>query len=310
MLSKYYGKDETPQTINDKLKTVKGFAVGGGDYIWGSFHKVFNDIAEVKTDTPDVLTDNQINQIKSSLDQNYPVMVQLDYNPKTVANETHYVLIVDYNPSEENDFTIADPLGGKIHSLKDYLGWYKPSVRKTINQIILFTGPKPTTQNDAETYGLLVKKSTQWDLTVAYVEAGDPNHTLFENVKSIIAGLKSAVTDSQNKLNTAEANLATANQEIANRIEQIARIQVDCQTQLATQKAYYEAQIKDIPNAANLKKYYEGIVADYTSKLDVASKEKGRLQNELASCQSGNSSDSIIKKIIAYLKKKLAGGDL
>jgi uncharacterized protein YvpB len=171
MLSKYYGQDENPQTINDKLKDVKGFSAASGDYVWGSITKLFKDIKEKLVVTPDVLTDAQIGEIKTAIDQGFPVMIQLDYNPKTVENETHYVLIVDYNPNDENDFTIADPLGGKQHSLKDYLGWYKPSARKTINQYIVYSGNVPAHGSDmidvpAKDFPNLVHGSSEWDKTV------------------------------------------------------------------------------------------------------------------------------------------------
>jgi len=144
MVVSYYGQINTPVNINDKLKSIKGYTNGSGNYIYGSLSKIFPFVKEIRTQTPAALTDAQINQIKSSIDKGYPVMVQLDYNPKTVENDMHFVLVVGYNPSDENDFTIADPIGGKLKSLKDYLGWFKPSARKTIEQYIIFEGPVPS----------------------------------------------------------------------------------------------------------------------------------------------------------------------
>ena len=140
MISSYYGSTVNPQTINNMLKTVKGFNVGGGDYIWGSLTKIYNNIEENKVNTPLTLTNDQINSIKTALDNGYPVMVQLDVNPKTVTLDMHYVLIIGYDPSDENNFIIADPLGGTIDSLKKYLGWWRPSARKTIEQYIIYKG--------------------------------------------------------------------------------------------------------------------------------------------------------------------------
>jgi hypothetical protein len=135
MISSYYGQDETPSTINNKLKSVNGF-VSGGLYVWGSFPKI-TDIEEAKTNTPLPLTDAQIANIKDNIDKGFPVMVQLDFNPKTVGFDMHYVIINGYDGDE---FFIIDPIDGTEQSINRYLGWYKPSVRNTIEQYIVYMG--------------------------------------------------------------------------------------------------------------------------------------------------------------------------
>ena len=145
MVCKYYGKEENPLSINDKLKKVNGF-VSGGNYVPDAIEKIHKDITETRVMTPAPLTDFQMNEIRSALDNGYPVMIEVDYNPKTVENDMHFVLITDYNKNDENDFTIADPLGGTIKSLKSYLGWFRPSARKTINQYYIYKGVVPKTE--------------------------------------------------------------------------------------------------------------------------------------------------------------------
>lgn len=139
MVSKYYGFDEDPSDINDKLKSKNGF-VQGGLYVWGSITKVHTSIKEKLTRTPTPLTDAQYKEIKDAIDKGYPVMLQIDVNPKTVALDMHYVLCIGYNPQDENDLLIADPLGGKERSLKDYLGWFRPNMRRTIEQYVIYEG--------------------------------------------------------------------------------------------------------------------------------------------------------------------------
>jgi hypothetical protein len=147
MAACFFKFPETPDSINEKLKALpegEGFAKDNGLYAHGGFNKVFPSITEEFYDTPAALTDEQLTLIKSSLDQGKLVMVQLDYNPKTLTADTHYVLIVGYDLTDENNFTIADPLGGRVHSIKDYLGWLKPSVRNTIEEIYIYSS---TTMN-------------------------------------------------------------------------------------------------------------------------------------------------------------------
>lgn len=135
MISSYYGQEETPATINNKLKNINGF-VSGGLYVWGSFPKISNS-EEVKTNTPLPLTDAQIAHIKDNIDNGYPVMVQLDYNPKTVELDMHYVIINGYDGDE---FFIVDPIDGTEQSLNRYLGWFRPDIRKTIEQFVVYIG--------------------------------------------------------------------------------------------------------------------------------------------------------------------------
>lgn len=181
---KYYGYDETPLTLQEKLKAVGGFA-NGGEYVWGSLTKIYPDIKEESKDTPEPLTDGDLTSLKSHLDAGNPVLVKLDYNPKTVAVEEHYSLLVDYDPNDENNFTLADTLGGVLRSLKSYLAWFKPSARVSIERYVIYSKvgqiavgspepvqpapqPEPHPQSAPqsalpENYADIVHGSSQWD---------------------------------------------------------------------------------------------------------------------------------------------------
>src|SRR3990167_7452091 len=95
---RYFGKEVDPVILNDKLKEIKGYTKGGGNYVWGSITKIFSDIKENKVETPSLLTDTQIGEIKTAIDNGYPVIIGIDYNPKDVDFDSHYVVIVGYNP--------------------------------------------------------------------------------------------------------------------------------------------------------------------------------------------------------------------
>lgn len=143
MVCTYYGHPETPASLNEKLKSIGAFTEKTGIYKWGSITKLYPDISETITQTPKALTNEQMGAIQSTINQGHPVMVQIDYNPKTIPVEQHYSLLVDENPQDENDLTMADTLGGKVHSLKSYLIWYKPKARDTIEQFIIYKGNLP-----------------------------------------------------------------------------------------------------------------------------------------------------------------------
>lgn len=282
MIARYFGKETDPELLNEELKKKNGFVKGGGDYIWGSITKVFSNIQEVKVDTPSTLTDSQISEIKSALDSGLPVIFQIDYNPNTVQPEKHYVLIVNYNSGDENDFTIIDPLGGKERSLKDYLGWFKPNARNTIEQYIIYTGPKPvqsagTINISKSDYDKLNHKADQWIRILSYLGIiGDPSLTPFEDAQRVIAGYKSASTDAQNKI----TDLTT---EVLNREEQVGRLK---QQLLDSEKLYNS--LKDELNKAlklneNMEGLYKGRIDTLQGQVDTISIEKGELNKTIAS---------------------------
>lgn len=145
MTLEYTGYPINPHFINEDLKSNGGFLEGTGLYIWGSSEDIYGNIKnETVLHTPDKLTDADMNSIYEAIDNGNPVMLQIDYNPKTVDMEMHYVLCIGYDPSDENNLLIADPLGGLERSLKDYLGWYRPSARNTIYQYIIYDVVVPT----------------------------------------------------------------------------------------------------------------------------------------------------------------------
>lgn len=141
MALEYYGKEETPRDLNEDLKDGDGFHGNTGLYNWGSVQRIFKQIEqEFHVITPSKLTDDQIGDIKGALDLGYPVMLQIDVNPKTVKMDMHFVLAIAYDHKDENNFTILDPLGGVKKSLKSYLGWFKPSARNTIESYTILAG--------------------------------------------------------------------------------------------------------------------------------------------------------------------------
>jgi len=319
-MCKYFSKDTDPISLNSKLKDVKGFAPGGGLYNWGSINKVFPNITESKTDTPDLLTDGQVGEIKSSLDSGLVVGIELDYNPRTVENDMHFVLIVDYNPSDENDFTIADPLGGKTHSLKDYLGWFKPSARKTIARYIIWTGPKPKidsnsvvlSKDDAtrRTHG-----NEQWIKLLGYLGiTTDPALTLFEDAQKVIGGFKSRTTDLETQLATAKIDLSTAITEVANQKDKLANIEADCQNQLKLKDAEIKALSGTSSAIDKVKGEYQATINDLGGKLREVQKANGEknleitdLTTRLENCQKGiiveNPLVTFIKSIFEKLRR-------
>jgi len=85
MVARYYGRDEDPATLHDKIETKNGFK-SDGSYYWHTVTKIFKDVVEEVVSTPNALTDEQIGTIKTKLDNGYPVICQIDYDPKDITD--------------------------------------------------------------------------------------------------------------------------------------------------------------------------------------------------------------------------------
>lgn len=138
----YYGENYTPDTLNTALIAKGGFTKDDGNYIWTAIQKITTKLKDKHVAVGDInpVSDAQMAEIKDALDKGMPVAFHIDYNPKTVKDDQHWVLGVGYNPADENDFTIIDPIDGKQKSLKAYLGWFRPSMRKTVIDYVIMSG--------------------------------------------------------------------------------------------------------------------------------------------------------------------------
>lgn len=296
-IAKYYGKDTNPDLLNEALKLTKGF-VNGGSYIWGALNKMYPDIEETKTNTPKELTDSQMKDIQTSIDQGYPVVLCIDYNQKTLGLETHYVVAVDYNPNNENDFTIFDPLDGQIKSLHAYLGWFRPNARKAIEQYIIYKGKVPKIESVNATplspelkEGSMVisikdnerniQDGANWRAVCAYLEL-DPNTTTFDQVKSTIAGYKSLKTDYENRRAELEQEMAKLKQEVENKAEQVGRLEFELTNQVKLGNERFANLNKAIKQIGENDILWQGKYNELYSRYDSAMKEKGEALNKLA----------------------------
>ncbi|MFA5768373.1 MAG: C39 family peptidase [Bacteroidales bacterium] len=314
MAARYYGKDTDPDKLNEALKAKQGFSAGGGNYVWGSITKVYSDIKEKIVATPQRLTDDQINEIKTAIDNGFVVALHIDVNPKTVENDQHWVLAIGYNNSDENDFTIADPLGGRERSLKDYLGWFKPSARDTIERYLILEG-KPavkTIEVPADIWPNVIHGSTEWDKTVKkYLPERDPKATQFEDVQSVVGGYISRATTLENEKKQIEIDRDKALTEVENQKNKLANLMQQCQIDQEILKTDISIKYADIKALEKKVGSLEVVIESVRVDLREAQKDGGlkdleitELKTKLAQCQNGETVENWLAKLIAFVKQK------
>jgi len=102
MLLSGYGFSETPQSLNQKLKTRQGF-VGSG-IRWDVVNQVHPEVklqSNVRCETSDA----PLGQIDAALDAGQPVIVRVDASPNP-GLQWHYVLVY---ARQEDDYLMLDP---------------------------------------------------------------------------------------------------------------------------------------------------------------------------------------------------------
>jgi len=108
MVACYYGKDETPATLDTWLTKNKGYQ-DRNLYKW--FEGLTKKYPDIKCEglfgVPYPLNKTQEAEIDNELSNERPVVVQVDYNPMTAVLDGHWCLIVD---KKNGIYQVADPL--------------------------------------------------------------------------------------------------------------------------------------------------------------------------------------------------------
>lgn len=122
---------------------------------------------------------------------------------------------------------------------------------------------------DTALYEKLVGNSTAKKDVATYLEIVNPDDASAEEMKRVIGGYKSRITDTQNQLSAAQA-------EVQNRTEQVSRLKDDL-----TNK---DKMIQELQESA---KPYTERIAYLEGQVEALAKEKGALNTELQQCKSG-----------------------
>jgi predicted RNase H-like nuclease (RuvC/YqgF family) len=152
----------------------------------------------------------------------------------------------------------------KLRPYTNVIGWLHP--KESMGTINLETTK----------FEELVKKSTQWDKTVNYLKPGsDPTFTSFEDLQTIVAGLKSRATDSENKLTQCQAELKNREEQVSRLKEEIAAgesMRIDLQNQLNNTSKKVDEMMG----------VYEGKLTDLKGQVNTLASEKGELNKTIA----------------------------
>lgn len=231
MVAVYYGKNETPITLNDKLTKQGGYA-NGNQFVWGVFAKLYGLRYSGQFSNDTALTQEQMNQIRAAIAKGFPVFLQIDTIPATSALDEHWILATGWDESSPDDLIVQDPWDG---ATKRITSW-GVTPQKLIYAWCWFEGDIPDAPQPAE--GCLIPNTKEWrdkyDTLVngatvrkevaTYLNIGNPDNAQTGDFKAVIGGIKSTQTTTQKTLDEATVKLSAAQQEILNREEQVNRL--------------------------------------------------------------------------------------
>jgi hypothetical protein len=276
----------TPDVVNTKLKAVKGFSDGvnigaGSLVVWGKIAEAFPETQVRRVwvyDNADVLS-------------NTPnVIVEVPATP-IGGNGSHWVNFI-------GNKQLKDPWTGTIRPTSDYPN---PTGYCVIIPPSSDNLDDPTLTIKKSERDALIGRSTVAKEVAISLSIDDPDHAPIEAYSKVIAGIRGAVTACQNNLLVRDSDLAVAQKEIENRVEQVKRIQQSADESAKLAQAQIDALKKGSDAFETLEGQYQGRITALEKQVDEASKAKGKALNNLASCQASKPSISMIQKVLSYL---------
>ena len=254
-----YGHDETPATLNDKLKSNGGYA-NGNLFVWGAINNMYKDVAyggQVQTFDP--LTKSQMDFIKGKIDKGYPVILQIDTIPSTSQLDEHWILAIDY---EGDDFMVQDPWDG---ATKRITSWgVKP--QDLIYAYAYYTGKpisisKPTMTIEADLYEKLVNGATVRKEVAEYLNIVNPDQASRDQLVNVIGGIKSEATTLRNQI-------GILNGDLANKAEQVNRLKDQLLNSESLRTSLSKELNDTISKITSITKVYENQVSVLNGKLE------------------------------------------
>ena len=207
----------TPDEVNERLKKVKDGFVQGNLVYWIKLKEAMPWIDfEYKHHTFD-------NVVALEAIKNHGAcLVEVDFDGTPRTDDHHWVLFT-------GDKKMNDPWTGKIEPTSKYSILYsivilkrtdgkragdKPDINTSSSECLL-----SNTDEGRKTFEKLVSNSTKADKTVQCLELGEnADNITYETIEKSLAARDGA-------LKSAKSNLAVAEQEIKNRVEQVGRLE-------------------------------------------------------------------------------------
>ena len=148
----YYGKEVTPDVMNELMKKNKGF-VSGALLVYGAVTDIYPDITVDWDNFIDCSTvPAPLDKIDKLLFSNKPVIVKVDYDTQTAKVDQHWVTII--GKTEDGSYIIYDPIDGSEQFFQSRYG----DPARYIFKIVTYNGTPPDNTTDKDKINELENK--------------------------------------------------------------------------------------------------------------------------------------------------------
>lgn len=110
--------NKNPDEMNELLKANKGFTTESGNFIWSKSTVLGLNQVYQSPYYSNPVTQQGISKMKSLLNEGRPLICHVDFNPSTINDDQHWVLVYGYE--EPDIFYICDPWTGQQIKLDTY----------------------------------------------------------------------------------------------------------------------------------------------------------------------------------------------
>ena len=268
-----------PNNVNQVLKDNGGFQKNDGNFT-GDATSLGLKQTYISAKYPNAVPLQAIAKMKDLLDNRYPLLCEIDFNPATNGEEMHFVLVIGY---EGDQFFIADPWTGTVVSLDVYGGASRAVIqfraydKKLDEDIAVSMITIPTADRDK-----LINRSTTAKEVAEYLEISNPDNAQTKDYTTVIAGIKSATTACNNSLTIKETDLQIANQQIENKTQELARKDDERQSNEKLLNAQIDNLNKQLKLASQPQGDLQGKIKVLQGQVDTLSREKGKLLLQIA----------------------------
>lgn len=282
-----YGKDENPATVNELLKQNKGYAPDSGNLIWSAIPRVFglNDVYQSPTYTGPV-TDQGLTKMRSFLDQGFPLVTHIDFNPADSDDDMHWVLVNGY---DGDIFYCNDPWSGNNVSLDVYGGVRRAVIQfRAYDQALKVEPIVPDLQ--AELDKVRIQRDENWLIVTAIA-----NTLKVQPVKDILVAEVIKLLSYEDALQKKDGELTIKSQEIMSLQDQVTKLQNEAKQLQDTNKAAQDTnlvQAQEIESQKSQLKAQAEIIRLLSNRIEAVKQD---LQIALSKALGGRSGFELIK---------------
>lgn len=241
--------DKTPDTVNTTLKNNNGYVAGTGNFVWSKSTVLGLNQLYLSPKYTGPVTDQGVSKAKEILDQGYPLVAEVDFNPATTGSEQHFVLITGY---EGDTFYINDPWTADQTTLDKYGGFKRGVIQyRQYDKKFKQGTVKPTVEVYTDVFESLVDKSSTLDESAKKLGV-TTNRDIFLGEIDKLVKFEDVIQEKDRKITELQDELSDLQQTLEDQsdiLDELSSTNVNLLETIGEQKSKISSLTKDVETA-------------------------------------------------------------